>query len=361
MHHGCGCPLAVLAQEHFLKLAIPRARLHLEDFLLQLLTMACKSKPSRIGPEFVRHALLPLDKICLDPDASGWRDISPERVMELAQAFMRGEFAMSVMCDVQVMDMESTDNKKLVDDGLATCSALLQCQASNYANPDATPSGEAWPANIIEIIELGLKVKVVKYTDDGDKDARFRWNVAKHDVENNTVRWSTSFQKILVATSLYKKFGDWENVRSECMATYGSGKKSTYNRWIRAASGISVEVLNELKNYPKIPGGCIFDNNYLVLSPSAVRNKLTTDAAKKAFHIFAQYKQAEEKDMTTDTFVNIVCKGLRILEVCRVLSDASLVWVMRHNKNQQRIEPHGLVLLANSRIVVPGDGEIILK
>ena len=38
--------------------------------LLQLLTMA-QQKPNRTGPEFVRNALLPLNKICVDPDASG--------------------------------------------------------------------------------------------------------------------------------------------------------------------------------------------------------------------------------------------------------------------------------------------------
>ena len=158
---------------------------------------------------------------------------------------------MTVTCDVQVMDTESTDNKKLVDDGLATCCALLQCHASQEADPDATPSGYPWPANLLEIFELGLKVKVVKYADDGDADARFRWNVAKHDVENNSVRWSTAFQKITVAASLYKKFGDWEKVRSDCLLTYGVGKRNTYNRWIRAASCISPA---ELYKFPTAAG-----------------------------------------------------------------------------------------------------------
>ncbi len=48
------------------------------------------------------------------------------------------------------------------------------------------------------------------------------------------------------------------------------------------------------------------------------------------------------------------------VEACRGLSSASLVWVMRHNAKLQRIEPHGVVLLANNKFVVPGDGEIIL-
>ena len=51
---------------------------------------------------------------------------------------------------------------------------------------------------------------------------------------------------------------------------------------------------------------------------------------------------------------------LAAIEVCRKLERASLVWVMRHNAKALRIEPQGLALLANSRIVVPGDSEFFL-
>ena len=219
----------------------------------------------------MRMALVPLEKMCVDPEISGWRESGSARVEKLYVSFCHGEFGMNVTCDVQIMEAESTNNKKLVDDGLATVSVLKRRKAAKDANPDATPSGDPWPANLLEIFELGLKVKVVKYADDGDADARFRWNVAKHDVENNSVRWSTAFQKITVAASLYKKFGDWEKVRSDCLLTYGVGKRNTYNRWIRAASGISAEVLGELKKYPAMPSGCIFDNSYLLPSEHAVR------------------------------------------------------------------------------------------
>ena len=283
----------------------------------QLLPMAAQTQ-KQTGPVFVRNGLLPLDKICVDPDISGWREISPERVQELTEAFYRGEFGMSVTCDVQLLEAESTDNKKLVDDGLATVSALLQCRAARDSNPDDTPSGHPWPSNLLNIFKVGLSVRVVKYADDGDKDTRFRWNVAKHDVENNTVRWSTAWQKITVAAGLYKKHGDWEKVRQECQLIYGVGKRNTYNRWIRAASGMSAEVLSELKAYPTLPSGCIFDNSYLVTSTTATRNKLSADAAKKSFDVFAR-RQKEEKDMTTETFINVVCKGLRILEIWRSL------------------------------------------
>ena len=98
---------------------------------------------------------------------------------------------MSVLCGVQVMQAESTDGKKLLDDGLATVCALLRCLKDWVANPDAMPDGDTWPLNLVDIFKSGLPVKVVKYPDDGDKDARFRWNVMKHDGDNNGVQWST--------------------------------------------------------------------------------------------------------------------------------------------------------------------------
>ena len=295
-------------------------------------------RTSQTGPafEFVRNGLVPLDKICVDPEISGWRDISPERVQELTEAFYRGEFGMSVTCDVQLMEAESTDNKKLVDDGLATVSALLQCRAARNSNPDATPSGDPWHANLLNVFTCGISVKFVKYADTGDKDARFRWNVAKHDVENNTVRWSTTWQKITVAAGLYKKHGDWERVRSDCQLIYGIGKRQSYNRWIRAASGMSAEVLRELKAYPTMPAGCIFDNSYLVTSTTAARNQLSSDAAKKSFHVYAQY-QKTEKDMTTDTFINVVCKGLRILEIWRSLMSKRYGSVAQNSPAMERV------------------------
>ena len=226
---------------------------------------------------------------------------------------------MSVTCDVQVLDAESTDNKKLVDDGLATVCALVKCLKAWEANPDTTPHGDPWPANLIAVFNVGLSVKVVKYPDDEDREARFRWNVAKHDVENNTVRWSTCWQKITVATSMYASFGTWDAVRKECLAHYGQGHRHTHQKWVRAAAGVSAEVLAEMKAHPKLSGRCVFDNHYLVTSPTATRNKLSIDGAKMAFQTFSVYQKQEDKKMDQETFVNVVCKGIRILEIWRKL------------------------------------------
>ena len=112
-----------------------------------------------------------------------------------------------------------------------------------------------------------------------------------------------------MAAGLYKKHGDWEKVRRECQLIYGVGKNKSYNRWIRAASGMSAEVLAVLKTYRNMPSTCIFDNSYLVTSTTASRNKLSQEAANKSFLVYAAYKQKEDRDMSVDTFINTVCKG----------------------------------------------------
>ena len=99
---------------------------------------------------------------------------------------------------------------------------------------------------------------------------------------------------------------------------------------------MSAEVLRELKAYPTMPAGCIFDNSYLVTSTTAARNKLSSDAAKKSFHVYAQY-QKTEKDMTTETFINVVCKGLRILEIWRSLISKRFGSVAQNSPAMERV------------------------
>ena len=56
-----------------------------------------------VGPTFLRNALIPLDKLCTHPQFSGWREYEQSRVDELQEAFAeRGEFGMTVTCNVQV-------------------------------------------------------------------------------------------------------------------------------------------------------------------------------------------------------------------------------------------------------------------
>ena len=66
-------------------------------------------------------------------------------------------------------------------------------------------------------------------------------------------------------------------------------------------------------------------------------------------------KDGEKKTYQFDSKAADKNVVLAAIEACRKLDVASLVWVMRHNAKEKRVEPHGVALLANSRIVVPGD------
>ena len=157
---------------------------------------------------------------------------------------------------------------------------------------------------------------VVEYDDNEDREERFRWNVAKHDCKCNTVRWSSVYQKILVAANLYQKLGNWDGVRAECKSTYGINKADSYNRWIRAAKGLSALALEELKKYPRIRSKMIFDNNYMIFSHANARIKLSDEGAVQALDVFGS---EEGREMNVDTFIHVVCKGMRLLEVWREL------------------------------------------
>ena len=239
-----------------------------------------------------------------------------------------------------MVDAESPENQKLVDDGLSTLLALLKCEEAYKVNAEAAPNGLPWTANLLEVFSSGLRVKVVKYEDDEDRDERFRWNVAKHDVDNNSVRWSSCHQKIMVPCGMFKKLGDWEAVRKGCRSAYSEGKSDSYNRWIRAAKGISPAVLEQLKKFPKIPPKFVFDNHYLVTSSTNLRNKLSDAAATRALLAYSKYNADEDKDMTSDCFINVVCRGNRLLEVWRGIIEARFGTIAKNSPAFIRLCEH---------------------
>ena len=102
-------------------------------------------------------------------------------------------------------------------------------------------------------------------------------------------------------------------MREDCKASYGNGKQQIYNRWIRAATGISAVVLRALRQHPKFPGNYVWDSSWLLATRNEPRNKLSADYALKAIRL------SQEEKMNEDVFIKVVCKGLRLLELWRTL------------------------------------------
>ena len=130
-----------------------------------------------------------------------------------------------------------------------------------------TREGYLWPESLVTIFHYGLSVRVVAYTDDDDLESREAWNIAKHDEENNSVRWSSLHQKLTVVTTLYKRLCDWQKVKASLVGLYGPGKGPTIGRWVRAGKGMDEAVFEALTRYEDLKGVYLWDNPYLVSSP----------------------------------------------------------------------------------------------
>ena len=142
---------------------------------------------------------LPQECISSDSPSTGHRDPDPEQVDCLKAKFLDGEFGRTIACGVQLLDSED-NGRKLIDDGLSTVLALKAIKEGAFKTDSIKrPDGQPWGPMLTEIFNAGLPVRVVAYPDDGDRDARQAWNIAKHDREQVSVAWSTVYSKVAAA------------------------------------------------------------------------------------------------------------------------------------------------------------------
>ena len=270
--------------------------------------MAAASSPAKQSgqPDLLRNTVMQLDSLEVDDPKTGWRDTSEARVKELKTTFLGGAFGLSVCCGVTVLEKESANGKKLIDDGVSTIKALLECRAFFADNPSEVP-----PKSLTDIFKLGLGVRVIVYPDDDDREARECWNIARHDEESNQIRWSSLAQKIGTVLAQFKRMGEWKAVSTKLETLYGEVKKSTIGRWVRAAKGVHPEVLESLKAFPDMRGSYLWDNGYLVLSQAKARERLGPEFAVIALGILQEWKD----DLNDQKFRDTVCKPLKYLEV----------------------------------------------
>lgn len=270
---------------------------------------ACKvAKP--VGPKFLRNAVVDLDSLSVEDPQTGWRTSCAERVAALTAEFKSGNFGLTVACGVTILEKEGKDGKKLIDDGVSTVMALVACRAFFAGKPDVEV-----PHNLADIFDLGLAVKVIAYSDDDDREARECWNVARHDEESFTVRWSSVSQKINSALMHFRRTGDWTAAKAAMLEFYGEGKEPTVGRWVRAAKGMDKATVDVLKQYPKVKGAYVWDNSFLVVSTMRQRDKMSPAFAADAFRLLLEH----DTELTAKGFVEKVCRPLRVLEVWVVL------------------------------------------
>jgi len=284
-----------------------------------------EAPPKSYGPTFVKNAQVLLKDLSVDDPSTGWREPSESRVQELYASFWSGNFGLTVTCGVQILNKEDSGGKKIIDDGVSTVKALLLCQAQAAAEASScgtvpvdaarAKSHGVVSAALRDVFENGLVVRIVQYSDDDDRQLRENWNIAKHDEENHSVRWSTLWQKLNAARSRFKQLGSWTEATESLLELYGPGKRSTVGRWIRAARGIDEDVFEHLKTFPELRGTFLWDNNYLIVSAGAKqREQLSSKFAVKALRILQN-----NPDCTGPAFQDKVCKPMKVVEIWMAL------------------------------------------
>ena len=160
--------------------------------------------------------------------------------------------------------------------------------------------------------QTGLNVRVVAYQND-DRESREAWNTAKHDEESNTVRWSTLYQKVSTAYASMTRAEnrDWKHATTRLLNLYGPGKKSTVARWIRAAKGMHDTLRDELKKHPTLKGTYLWDNSFLIFSPSEARKHLPPNYAINALRMVAERSDTEH--FSAKRFENEILKPMNAL------------------------------------------------
>ena len=212
--------------------------------------------------------------------------------------------------DVCILGHTDCDGAKIIDDGLCTIIALQRMRKAFGENGDATPAGESWPANIVDIFEGGVPVVLHAYEEDADLDLREVWNASKHDEECNKFRKTSLSTFLTIAVKARAKVGnDWSKTPGYLLSVYGSGRAASVYRWVRAARFLAKEVIAELARRPDTRAAFIWDNPYLMGNGASERFKLAPAYALQALE-FAW----EDDGLSAKTFIETICKPLKLVE-----------------------------------------------
>ena len=129
-----------------------------------------------------------------------------KRILALKAEFMSGNFGASLFARPQVVHggMDA-DGLALIDDGLSTVSALLEIK---HDVAKGVISDDAVPCNVKAILENGLEMDLMEYTDPLDRSQRIRWQAMRHDQDSSRCRFTTLSQIRAVCEGFFKEAGE---------------------------------------------------------------------------------------------------------------------------------------------------------
>ena len=153
------------------------------------------------------------------------------------------------------------------------------------------------------------------------------------------MRWSTLYQKVATAylSMTRSESRDWKHVATRLLDLYGLGERSIVDRWIRAAKGMHPKVRDALKQYPDLKGAYLWDNTYLIQSPTHARLVLPPYYAVNALRILAERMAIEIEPFSAKRFEDDVCKPIEIVERWEALMKQRYGHVARESLALERL------------------------
>ncbi len=319
------------------------------------------------SPDVVDTRRIKLDDLSVEED-SGWREWDEERVSQLADAFMTGDFGAttlaipSVLADSErVLRTSQVDGRTRLNNGKSTVGALKRLAAEwqktskpadGGLNPPAAGGGltppaadggltppatgleqealEGWPptmvggltppswaqGKLLEVFQQGLRVDVVVYSID-DNALVVAINGLQHDGEQNRFVPTSINTKVRIVMTQHDRVpgGDWGKTSQALLAMYGQSKRRTVARWVAAARDLHPEVLQLLQKtgVKKLPQSYVFDNKYMLGRGEEARFKLTPLYGQRALELVAE-RIASGTTVAVFAFVNEYCAVMKAIE-----------------------------------------------
>ena len=210
--------------------------------------------------------LIPIDDVCTVDDGI-WRPLNSDRVRELEEAFLTGQYGMHILKIHALRNANGAaklglDGPRRLLDGKHVFQALKNVKKI-YEDEEERSKYE-WTARIISTMESGVEVSVQEFDEDDD-DLAMAWCVAIHDADSNKYRSSSLLDYVSIAERFNKKVpgGDWAATLQKLVEVYGKGKRTLAWRMVKVATTVSRTVLVKCDQVG-IPNSYINENKFMM-------------------------------------------------------------------------------------------------
>ena len=277
-------------------------------------------EPPQYAPtvDVLKSELVLLSGISIANENTGWRETDADRVDQLTRAFLDGEFGRNVLGRVRLLEDTDVDDKRLIDDGLQTVTALSRLGDKWKTDPNVNDLGQAWDAALVTVFTSGLLVDVVRY-ENKDRDHRVLVNAQRHEAETNRFRYTPVYLIVQLAKRHLHIHSQNKSAATRALTpVFGSNKTSTIYRWLSAAV-LSDSQQGVLKAMPYCRMSFVLQNPFLTGQGAAAQQRLSETYGLYALeHLKEQYDELEDRSeapMTSKQFQTRVCKPLKIIEL----------------------------------------------